>query len=45
MTFTDRTDRGLRWRKHAMKLTLAIGEAVGLALGMATTTWNAPGGG
>ena len=36
MTFTDRTNRRLQWKEHAMELILAIGEAVGLAFGMAT---------
>ncbi|HEX2125219.1 MAG TPA: hypothetical protein VHF45_01500 [Thermoleophilaceae bacterium] len=37
MTFTNRTDGRSQRKELAMKLLLAIGEAVGLAFGMAAT--------
>jgi hypothetical protein len=36
MTFTDRPHERSQRKEHAMKLILAIGEAFGLAFGMAT---------
>jgi len=44
MTFTDRTNGRSQRKEFAMKLILAIGEAVGLAFAMVTTRrsteWN-----
>jgi hypothetical protein len=41
MTFTKRTNGRSQRRELAMKLILAIGEAVELAFGMATTRGSA----
>jgi hypothetical protein len=38
MTFAERTNGRWQAKVRPMKLILAIGEAVGLAFGMATTT-------
>jgi hypothetical protein len=44
MAFTNRTNGRSQQKERAMKLILAIGEAVGLAFGMAParrgTEWN-----
>jgi hypothetical protein len=37
MAFTDRTHWRSRRKEHSLKLILALGDAVGLALGMAAT--------